>query len=116
MPPRKLSRYTFSSGVKDDDGVLFLTDPIPFSYQDLSDNRYHEVAEGDSLFSLAGRYFRRSFPRPAGLWWVIGHFQPEPIHDPTIRLEPGSVIIIPSDLTVEQRVFAERRRRETEVV
>ncbi len=109
MPPRRLSRFTFSDGLLDENDVLFLTDEEPFEYEDLDDNREHDVGAGDSLFSLAGRYFR-SFPRPAGLWWVIGHFQPEPIHDPTLRLKQGTVLIIPSELTVTTRVLSEARR------
>lgn len=99
----------FSDGLKDEDDILFLTDEEPFAYEDLSDNRDHVVGVGESLFSLAGRFFR-SFPRPAGLFWVIADFQPEPIHDPTIRLKEGTVLIIPSELTVSTRIFSEDRR------
>lgn len=90
--------------------MLFVTDDEPFEFEDLPDNLTHEVSEGETLFSLAGRYFR-SFPRPAGLWWIIAGFQPEPIFDPTIRLKMGGILYIPSELTVEERVFSERRRQ-----
>jgi len=111
MPPRRFSRYTFSSAVIDDEERLFLTEREPFRFRALPDNRQHVVKEGETLFSLAGRYFA-PLPRPAGLWWVIADFQPDPIHDPTVALEPGRVLVIPSVRTVLEEVFSERRREE----
>jgi len=112
MPPRRLSRHTFTFATQDDDENLFLTERIRFSFRTLSDNRTHVVKQGESLMTLAGRYYR-GLPRPAGLWWVIADFQPQPIHDPTIELVPGQVLVIPSRRTVEELVFSEERRRET---
>jgi hypothetical protein len=111
MPPRRFSRYTFSSAVLDEDERLVLTDREPFRFRALPDNRQHVVKEGDTLFSLAGRYFA-PLPRPAGLWWVIAEFQPDPIHDPTLSLEIGRVVLVPSVRTVVEEVFAEKRRQE----
>jgi hypothetical protein len=111
MPPRRFSRHTFTSAVQDDEGRLVLTDREPFRFRSLPDNRQHVVKEGETIFSLAGRYFA-PLPRPAGLWWVIADFQPDPIHDPTIALEPGRVLVIPSVRTVQEEIFSERRRGE----
>ena len=111
MPPRRFSRYTFSSAVLDEDERLFLTEREPFRFRALPDNRQHVVKEGETLFSLAGRYFA-SLPRPAGLWWVIADFQPDPVHDPTVALEPGRVLVVPSIRTVQEEVFSETRRAE----
>jgi hypothetical protein len=111
MPPRRFSRHTFTSAVKDDEGRLFLTEREPFRFRSLPDNRQHVVKEGETLFSLAGRYFA-PLPRPAGLWWVIADFQPDPIHDPTVALEPGRVLVVPSIRTVQEEVFSETRRAE----
>jgi hypothetical protein len=111
MPPRRFSRYTFTSGVLDDEERLFLTEREPYRFRALSDNRQHIVKEGDTLFSLAGRYFA-PLPRPAGLWWVIADFQPDPIHDPTLSLEVGRVLVVPSIRTVVEEVFSEKRRQE----
>jgi hypothetical protein len=83
----------------------------PYRLRALSDNRQHIVKEGDTLFSLAGRYFA-PLPRPAGLWWVIADFQPDPIHDPTLALEVGRVLVVPSVRTVVEEVFSEKRRQE----
>lgn len=111
MPPRRFSRYTFTSAILDDEERLFLTDREPFRFRSLPDNRQHVVKEGETLFSLAGRYFA-PLPRPAGLWWVIADFQPDPIHDPTVTLESGRVLVIPSVRTVLEEVFSEKRRAE----
>jgi hypothetical protein len=111
MPPRRFSRHTFTSAVQDGAGRLVLTDREPFRFRSLPDNRQHVVKEGESLFSLAGRYFA-PLPRPAGLWWVVADFQPDPIHDPTIALEPGRVLVISSVRTVLEEIFSERRRGE----
>ncbi len=109
MPPRRWSRFTFCTALKDVDGTLLLTDPEPFGYQPFTDNRLHVVKEGESLFTLAGRYFA-PLPRPAGLWWVLADFQPEPILDPTLVLTPGTTLVVPSLRTVQEEIFNERRR------
>ena len=112
MPPRRFSRFSFSAAVLDDAGRLFLTEREPFRFRSFPDNRQHVVQQGDTLFSLAGRYFA-PLPRPSGLWWVIADFQPEPIHDPTLALDLGRVVFIPSVRVITEEVFAEARRQET---
>ncbi len=111
MPPRRFSRPTFCSGILDEEGRLCLTEREPYRYRALPDNRQHVVKTGETLFALAGRYFA-SLPRPAGLWWVIADFQPDPIHDPTLTLEPGRALVIPSLRTVLEEIFSESRRDE----
>lgn len=105
------SRYRFTSGWTDADWRLFLDERVPFRYRELSDNRQHVVRIGDTLWTLAGRYFF-GVPRASGLWWVIADFQPEPIHDPTIELSPGTLLVIPSLRTVLEEIFNEKRRGE----
>ena len=39
MPPRRLSRFTFSAAVLDGNERLFLTEREPFRFQSLPDNR-----------------------------------------------------------------------------
>ena len=111
MPPRRYSRYAFCEALLDDDERLFLTDREPYRFRALSDNRQHVVKEGETLFSLAGRYFA-PLPRPAGLWWIIADFQSDPIQDPTLGLEVGSVLVVPSMRTVVEEIFSEKRRQE----
>ena len=110
MPPREFSRYTFTNAALDSAGRLVLSSRERFRFEQLPDNRTHLVIGGDTLFNLANRRFK-PLPRPAGLYWVIADFQPEPIHDPTLRLEPGTVLIVPSVQTVLNRVFSESERR-----
>lgn len=114
MPPRTNSRHLFTTAQKrPGDERLFLSDRVPFRFVDLPDNRTHPVKSGDTLWSLAARYFAPLGELPelsaAQFWWVIADFQPVPIHDPTIQLVPGQKLIIPSVRTVRERVLQPRR-------
>lgn len=111
MPPRSGSRYTFCQGVRDDAGRLLLTDREPYRFHAHADNRFHLVVQGDTLWDLAGRYFE-PLPRACGLWWVIADYQADPIVDPTVRLEPGRRLVIPSVRVVTDVILGEARRRE----
>lgn len=104
VPPLQYSRYSFSKAITDEAGRLYLTEAEPFGYLDLPDNRLHTVIQGDTLWSIAERYFE-SFDDPSFLWWVIADFQPDPIHDPTIALMPGRLLYIPSVRTINERIF-----------
>ena len=110
MPPNRFSRHRFSLGFPDDAERLFLSEAVPYAYRDLPDNIQHSVKEGDTLFNLAGRYYA-SMPRGAGFWWAIAQFQPNPIIDPTVRLTPGSVVVVPSLATLQNEILNERRKR-----
>lgn len=111
MPPRRFSRHTFTEARLDDADELVLTESEPYRFRPLDDNRIHVVRDGETIFTIAARFFR-GLPRPAGLWWVIADFQPSPIHDPTTKLAPGTTLVIPSIRTVVEEVFSERRREE----
>jgi len=74
---------------------LYLTDREPYGFSPHADNRLHTVVEGDSLFVLAGRYFA-PLPRACGYWWAIADYQPVPIVDPTLQLDVGASVVIPS--------------------
>lgn len=116
MPPRVNSRHTFTFGYRDAYSTqkLWLSPRIPFPYKDRTDNRTVIARRGDTLFTLAGRYFQ-PLSRACGLWWVIGDYQPQPIHDPTLQLAPGRAIVVPSLRTVLEEVFNDDRAFETEV-
>ena len=118
MAVHLLSRYSFTAGFDSSDasslvtdttdGVFMLSDREPFRYKQYSDTIAHTVSAGDTLFTLAARYYS-GFTRPAGLWWVIADFQPDPIIDPTIVLSVGRLLYIPSIRTVTEDVFSAQR-------
>lgn len=110
MPPKRYSRHEFTNSVMDANGRMFLTDRVPFRYTDRPDNIRHTVTAGDSLFTLAGRYYETFTDRPSGFWWVIADFQPDPILDPTLVLEEGRVLFIPSQRTLREEILNPRRR------
>lgn len=110
MPPHANSRHLFCEGYIDVDGATALTPREPFRFRDLADNRVHTVFEGDTLWTIAGTYFA-DLARPSGYWWAIADFQPQPIVDPTIALEPGTEIVIPSSRVLLTSILGEQRRR-----
>lgn len=104
------SRYQYCKEVEDASGDRFLDEREPFRYEAETDNRYHQVRDGDTLWGLAHVYFA-GFPSACNLWWVIAEFQPTPIVDPTLRLQPGEVLVIPSARKVRLSVFNADQRR-----
>ena len=111
MPPKPKSRHFFCKGVYDENGWLFLTAREPYRFKEHPDTRIHKVVEGDTLFSLAGRYFA-PLPRACGFWWVIADFQKSPIIDPTVKLEIGSQIHVPSLRVLNEIILSPIRRLE----
>lgn len=111
MPPRINSRHEFTYSIEDvTTGKRILTEREPYRFRNFNDNIVHVVGEGDSLFNLAGRYYKGFTDRPAGLWWVIADFQPDPILDPTLALDIGREIVIPSLRTIREEIFNPARR------
>lgn len=105
MPPTPKSRHWFTSGIYDTDGRLCVSSRTPYRFRPLSDNVAYEVQEGDSLFRLAGRFYN-GMERAAGYWWAIADFQPDPILDPTIALQAGQILMIPSARTLVEEILA----------
>lgn len=110
MPPQPFSRHFFTSGIKDSTERLYLTDRDPFRFVEINDNRFHTVRAGDTLWTLADRFFDGVTDNAAQLWWVIADFQPEPIIDPTLALTPGRIVVVPSQRTLTEQIFSESRR------
>lgn len=101
-----LSPYKFSDVARDSDGNAYLEDREPFNYQDREDNISHVVIDGDTLQSLA-QYYYWYLDRDAGdLWWVIADYQPTPIINPFVPLQPGRLIVIPAPEFVSSEIMA----------
>ena len=49
-------------------------------------------------------------PRGCGFWWAIADFQPDPIVDPTLELEVGRTIFIPSERVLTDVILGAGRR------
>jgi len=111
MAPLAGSRYSFTAGVRDEEGRLFLTGREPYAFHAHPDTRAHVVAQGESLFDLAGRYFA-PLPRACAFWWAIADFQQDPIIDPTLELDVGRRLLIPSVRVLTDVILSERRRRD----
>ncbi|MCL2726446.1 MAG: hypothetical protein FWD69_18660 [Polyangiaceae bacterium] len=110
MAPRTGSRHSFTLGVLDERGRRFLTEREPYPFHEHTDTRVHVVTQGDTLAGLAGRYFA-PLPRACGFWWVLADFQPDPIIDPTLALDVGRRLFIPSLRVLTDVIFSEQRRR-----
>lgn len=50
-------------------------------------------------------------PNGCGICWAIADFQPDPIIDPTLALEAGRTLIIPSERVLTDVILGEARRR-----
>lgn len=111
MGPKANSRFLLCTAVQDAAGNVFLSERVPYRFKNFTDNRKHQVVQGDTLYTLAGRYFD-SIPNACDLWWAIGDFQPDPIVDPTLKLMEGSTLVIPSVRTVLEVIISEDRRED----
>ena len=112
MPPRQFSRFALSAEIPSnlDEEILILTERVPYRFRTLPDTIEHPVKYGDTLFTIAAFYYTGVVDRPAGLFWVIADFQPDPIHDPTLMITDRPVIFVPSSTVVLTEVFSEERR------
>jgi hypothetical protein len=106
MPPKVGSRYANAYAFHDEDGRLVLSEREPFHYRELADNRVHTVVAGDAWWGLADRYFQ-PLPRACGFWWALTDFQPEPVIDPTLELEVGRQVVVPSLRTLTDLILGD---------
>ncbi len=94
MPPTVNSYYQYARAFQDAQERWYLEVMTPFRFTDEQDNVPHQVRAGETLFILAYRYYR-SFENPTRMWKAIADFND--IVDPTLPLEEGKILIIPSE-------------------
>ncbi len=107
----RLSRHQLCEVLTDMQGRQYLGERRRYTYRELTDNRFHIIAAGDTIFVLASQYFQGA-DRPALLYWVIADFQPTPIHDVTVPLVPGRTLVIPSLRTLMEEILNPGRSSE----
>lgn len=101
------SRYAASPVVLNTtSGVVSLTPRTPFRFRDRVDTIVHLATTGDSLHSIAARYYGTISSTPERLWWVLADFQPAPVIDPTLALEEGRFIYVPAPAVVQSEVLS----------
>lgn len=108
----RLSRFRLCFLISRSDGAQFLSDREPFGYQDRADNFAIRARLGDTWWTLAAQIYEAEevIDRPEILWWVVADYQPSPVVDPTLRIEPGRIVYAPSVEVLLTRVFSEDRR------
>lgn len=102
------SRYRFSSIEADAAGRRFRGPRLVFGFRELPDTALYIVSEGDSLRAIAAAAYA-GHERPEQFYWVIADFQPEPIRDVTLPLEPGRKLYIPSGRALDEQILSNRR-------
>jgi len=106
MPPRKNSRHAITFGLRRS-GKLILSTSNRFGFREFSDTIIHQAVGGDTIYSLAEKYYGEDGWR---FWWAIAGFQPNPIIDPTVALTQGQTIYIPSRRVLNSYILDTNRR------
>lgn len=108
--PSILSVYRFCQAYIAPDGRMHLTDIAPFEFVERPDTRLHVVAGDQRIEDVAAIHFQVYGEEAYLLWHILAAFQPEPILDPLIPLEPGRTIYVPSIRAIEEVILSEDRR------
>jgi len=94
------SRLRSTSTYLDASGRLTLLERQPFRYEDREENIFHVSAVTDAWWTIAEQYYGHISDRACGLWWVVFDYQTPAIVDPTLRIRPNSLIVLPSPAVV----------------
>ncbi|MEN6368466.1 MAG: hypothetical protein ABFD77_02070 [Thermotogota bacterium] len=104
------SRYRFCTMLGGNGEIAYLDEREPFRYRDEPDNTFYTAKDGDTWWGLAWKFFS-GFPNKALLYFLLCEFQPEPVVDPTIRIEAGRQIAIPSERIIRTKVYSKDNRQ-----
>lgn len=88
-----LSRYSYADTYETEDGQVFVVEREPMEPPPVGQYSTHMVRQGETLFGLAGYYYRGLADRPSRFWWAI--MEANQIIDPTQPLRTGVEIKIP---------------------
>ena len=111
MPMFAWSRYRYCTVIGGQNGeIAELDEREPFRFRNETDNRYHRAQSGDTWWSIAAKFFS-GVPRACGLWWLLCEYQPDPVVDPTLAIDDGTLIVIPSMRVLRMYAFSDERRR-----
>jgi hypothetical protein len=90
-----------------EEGKVFLSLRERLPHLQGSDTRIHICKGGERLYDLAVGYYKGLYQRPLDLWPIIAEYQPEPIHDPSVPLSEGEVVLIPGPGYIETVAFGD---------
>jgi len=100
------SRYALSELVYNEtNGTIETSLRKHVYYMGETDDIVHSAKEGDTWHSLAAMYYI-GIINPEQYWWIIADYQPNTTIDPTINIQPGDIIIIPSMQFVQSTLQA----------
>jgi len=88
--------YIHASAFKTSDGLLYWSMPERLVYEDRDDNVFQECNGDELLVDIVIEHYKDMFPNPVVLLDIVCQFQPNPIIDPSRRLTPGQMIVLPS--------------------
>jgi len=100
--------YRHAKVVEMEGGVLETTLPERVEFDETDDVMVHVVADGERLTDLCVVYYFSEFGDACvDIWEVLAQFQPIPILDPFVPLEPGREILLPSPGFVRSIAFGD---------
>ena len=100
----EFSRYRLAELIRTDDNYIRTSLRRRLEFSAGEDDIPHAVVVGDTLRSLAAQYFTEEFGG-SDLWWAIADYQPDVINDPTIVLNGGDIIVIPSPVFIQDVIL-----------
>ena len=90
-----------------DDGEVHLSLPERLPFEERDDTEIHIVQGEETLLDIAAQHYRRTFRNPVDLWQVIAEFQEHTIIDPSVPLDKGMIVLIPSKYYCADIAFGE---------